>query len=297
MTMVFGIFAFLAALLAILLAVVAGLFAVSVLLSFSIAWYERANADPALDAQRRHALAVKLLLGEFTCLFMTLLLRPLGWLPSRMPAGRGRRPPIILLHGLFQNRSCLFPLQWRLRAAGYDRQVSINTPAWRDLDQQVDALAATVAAIRTASGDERVYLVGHSMGGLLARCYLQRPGAAAAVAGCVSIGTPHQGSRMAPFAISRHGRHLRPGSPLLNRLNGAPLPADVHFTAIYSRHDNIIVPVEHARLAGAENIELTGLGHTALLFSCQTAAAVVEALQLGGGASRPGTSKFNSSNQ
>jgi triacylglycerol esterase/lipase EstA (alpha/beta hydrolase family) len=145
----------------------------------------------------------------------------------------------------------------------------------------VDALAESVTLVRHATSADRVHLVGHSMGGILARCYLQRPEGAAAVVSCVTLGSPHLGSRLAPFAVSRHGRELRPDSPLLAALNAVPLPDGVHFTAIYSRHDNIILPPEHARLAGADNVELAGLGHTTLLFSSRAAAVVAAALHSG----------------
>lgn len=279
MTLGAGAVVILLTLLAILLALAGGLLVLAVVVSFTVAWYERVSQDPAVSAQRRHALALRLMFTELGCLFLTLLLRPFGWLPARLGTRAARRPPVILLHGLFQNRSCLLPLQWRLRAAGYDRVVSINTPAWRSFEQLVDAVATSVASTCQATGAARVHLVGHSMGGILARCYLQQRDGAAPVAACVTIGSPHHGSKLAPFAVSKLGRELLPNSQLLARLNSGPLPAGVQFTAIYSRHDNIIVPVESARLEGADNVELSGLGHTALLFSSRTAAAVVAALR------------------
>lgn len=268
----------LAILCSLLIALVIGLVALSVLLSFSIAWVDRANHRPELAAQRHYLLAVQLLAAEFFCLLLTLVLRPLGWLPTRIPAGPTRQTPVILLHGLFQNRSCLLPLTWRLRAAGFDRVISINTPPWHDLEVLTERLRRTVAEVRKATGAQRVHLVGHSMGGIIARNFLQLHGGAPDVARCVTLGSPHRGSKLAVFAVSRLGRGLLPGSALLTRLNAAPLPDQVAFTAIHSRHDNIIIPLENARLEGADNIELAGIGHTALLFSSRTADAVIAAL-------------------
>lgn len=275
MTVIVGALAILCSL---LFALVIGLVALSVLLSFSIAWFERANNRPELAAQRHYLLAVQLLAAEFFCLLLTLALRPLGWLPTRIPAGPTRQIPVILLHGLFQNRSCLLPLTWRLRAAGFDCVISINTPSWHDLELLTEQVRRTVEQVRAATGAERVHLVGHSMGGIIARNFLQLHGGAPDVARCVTLGSPHRGSKLAAFAVSRLGRGLLPGSALLTRLNAAPLPEQVAFTAIYSRHDNIIIPLESARLAGADNIELTGIGHTAMLFSARTARAVIAAL-------------------
>jgi len=275
MTVVLGLIATLAGA---LLMITAGLVALSVLLSFAISWYERVNNEPDANDQRCHILPVHLMITEFACLLLTLLLRPLGWLPTRISTGPSRHPPVILLHGLFQNRSCLIPLQWRLRAAGFDRVVSVNTPPWLDLETLTDRLRHTVEQVRTATGAKQVHLVGHSMGGIIARNYLQQPGEDVYVSSCVTLGSPHCGSKLAPFAVSHLGRALLPGSELLTRLNAAPLPAGVSFTAIYSRHDNIIVPMGNARLEGAENIELTEIGHTAMLFSPRVAEAVAAAL-------------------
>jgi pimeloyl-ACP methyl ester carboxylesterase len=263
--------------LATILALVAGLAGLSVALSFSIAWAQRSKAA-APTGQHRLFIAVRLVLTEYACLLLTILLRPLGWLPIRIPTGAARRPPVILLHGLFQNRSCLLPLAWHLRRAGFDCVVSINTPAWHDLATLTERVRNTVAQVRAATGAAQVHLVGHSMGGITARALLQRQDGAAKVAGCVTLGSPHRGSRLARLAVSRLGRSLLPGSEFLCRLNAVPLPKQPHFTAIYSRHDNIIVPMENARLEGAHNIELTGIGHTTLLFSTKAARAVITAL-------------------
>jgi triacylglycerol lipase len=265
--------------LAALLAVAATLCTCAVLVSFTLAWRQPPHRSSTRRQPVASALALWLIGSEVACLLATLMLRPLGWRRATVASGPARRTPVILLHGLFQNRSCLLLLQRRLRAAGYDRVVSLNTPAWWELERLVDEVAGSVARLRHATGSDRVHLVGHSMGGILARCYLQQPESAGTVAACVTLGTPHQGTRLAPLAISRHGRSLGPASPLLARLNRSPLPAGVHFTAIASRHDNIIVPAEHARMQGADVIELSGLGHTALLFSSQAARAVVAALE------------------
>jgi triacylglycerol esterase/lipase EstA (alpha/beta hydrolase family) len=260
------------AILVLLLTVTALLLAVAVLVSFSMARQARA---PVADGEFA-GLPAGLMLGEFAVLFATILLRPLGWLPPRVTPGDDGRPPVLLLHGLFQNRSCLLSLQRRLQQAGY-RTMSINTPPWHDLPTLTARVAGGVDRLRLATGADRVHLVGHSMGGILARSYLQQFGAAR-VDHCVTIGSPHSGSQLAVFAVSKLGRALRPGSTMLAQLDAAPLTTGIKLTAIYSVDDNIIVPTENARLAGADNLEIAGVGHTAMLFSEEVAAKVVTRL-------------------
>ena len=93
-------------LLLILVKLTIGLTALAVLLSYTVAWYERANARPDLIERRFTSrgvcIAVWLLLQETSCLLLTFILRPFGWIKSGVrETGQGGRPPVILLHGLF----------------------------------------------------------------------------------------------------------------------------------------------------------------------------------------------------
>lgn len=259
--------------------------ALSVLLSYTLAWYERANAAPDLIDRRFTArgfgLSLWLMTQELACLLLTLLLRPFGWRTQRLQPARaaaGKRP-VILLHGLFQNRSCLFWLALRLRCAGLRHVYSINTPPWRDIETLTEVLAKKIDEIRLALQVDEVDLVGHSMGGLIARNYVQHRGGAPKVRRLVTLGSPHLGSKLAPFAISKMGRSLLPGSEFLRRFNQGDWPATTCATAILTRHDNIVLPTDYARLNGANIIELDGMGHTALLFHPRALQAVVDALR------------------
>lgn len=257
--------------------------ALSVLLSYTVAWYERANAKPDLIERRFTSrglcIAIWLLVQETGCLLLTILLRPLGWLPPKLPtADHDSRPPIILLHGLFQNRSCLFWLQYRLRSAGYQQIISINTPPWRDLESLTEGLAKQIDALRIKLKVDKVILVGHSMGGMIARNYVQNRGGAVNVLGIITVGSPHHGSKLAPFALSTMGRTLLPGSKFLTNFNQVAWPQQTAAVAIYTRYDNIVLPADNARMASAEIVELDGMGHTALLFHPRAMQAIVDAI-------------------
>ena len=257
----------------------------SVLLSFALAWYERANSEPQLIERgiglRRVGLPLWLMAQETACLLLTLMLRPLGWLPEKLPSGQvgDNERVVILLHGLFQNRSCLFWLAHRLRRAGFRHVCSINTPPWRDLETLTEILVRKVDELRLTHKVEQVDLVGHSMGGMIGRNFVQHRGGSSKVRRLVTLGTPHQGSKLAPFALSKMGRSLQPGSTFLQKFNRGVLPESTLVTTIYSRHDNIVLPVDNARIKGVPAVELDGMGHTALLFHPRALQAVIEALR------------------
>lgn len=260
------------------------LVALIVLMSFSVAWYERANSRPDLIdnrfSSRGVCIAIWLLVQETGCLLLTILIRPFGWGQPKLQADNAdASPPVILLHGLFQNRSCLFWLQHRLHVAGYRQTISINTPPWRDLETLTEELAKKVDEMRIKLKVEKFILVGHSMGGIIARNYVQNRGGAAYVTDLITLGSPHHGSKLAPFAISTMGKTLLPGSSFLKSFNKVPWPEQTRAVSIYTRYDNIVLPAESAKMKGAEVVELDGMGHTSLLFHPRSLQAVIDAIK------------------
>jgi len=252
--------------------------------SFAIVWYEYSNSDPAAVNERFSAnnvlLAIQLLLSESCALGFTLLCYPLGWFFLRLPGrGDGDQTPVLLLHGLFHNSGCWFVTVQRLRHLGFDEVHTLNLSPREDIDILVERVAQRIEELRHRLGVEKVDLVGHSMGGILARYYVQCQGGAPYVRNCVLLATPHGGSKLAPFVVTRLGQLLVPGSAFLTALAARPLPEQVAFTAICSRHDNMVLPWQNATLAGVKNVELDGLGHTGLLYHPDAFAAIVAGLQ------------------
>jgi triacylglycerol esterase/lipase EstA (alpha/beta hydrolase family) len=128
-------------------------------------------------------------------------------------------------------------------------------------------LADRVEAICAATGAARVTLVGHSMGGLVARAYMRQHGAGR-VAKIVALGTPQHGSLQACFMHGRSVRQMRPGSTWLEELNQdeqTPPPAPI--VSVMSWHDDLVAPQYSALLANARTVSFAGLGHLAMGFS------------------------------
>lgn len=267
-----------------LLKVTLCLVALTALLSYTVAWYERANANPDLIGRRFTTrgvgIAIWMITLETGCILLTILLRPFGWSQSDgLRDEETDKPPVILLHGLFQNRSCLYWLQYRLRAAGYSQTISVNTPPWRELEALTEELAKKVDELRIKLKAESFILIGHSMGGIIARNYVQNRGGAAYVSDMITLGSPHHGSKLAPFAVSPMGRSLLPGSAFLKQFNKVTWPQQTRAVSIYTRYDNIVLPADSSKMQGAENVELDGMGHTGLLFHPGSIQAVINAVR------------------
>jgi triacylglycerol lipase len=182
---------------------------------------------------------------------------------------------IVLVHGYFCNRA----FWWRLRRALRARRFAVATidlePPFASIDRFADALAARIEALRAETGAERVVLIGHSMGGLVARAYLARHGAGR-VERLLTLGAPHHGTRIAWVTPGRNGRQMRSGSEWLAALN-AHAPA-VPALSIWSALDEFIVPQESARLPGAREVVVPALGHVAMAFSPAIRAIVMAEL-------------------
>jgi len=124
-------------------------------------------------------------------------------------------------------------------------------------------------------------LVGHSLGGLIARWYLQELGGARHTRRLVTLATPHAGTTAARIAPVPLARALRPGSDVIVRLEDTRARAhDVAHTAIVAGADRMITPPTSASaLADAEVHWFDELGHNELLYDRSVYARVVAALE------------------
>jgi pimeloyl-ACP methyl ester carboxylesterase len=116
------------------------------------------------------------------------------------PAGTHWHPPFLPLAGYRLRVPTqppapgLYPL---LEAEGHPVVTWTQTNTIGSIEDSVDELERVVAFARAEYGVERVILVGHSRGGLVCRGYLRRHREDPDVAALVTLGTPHQGSRLA----------------------------------------------------------------------------------------------------
>ncbi|MBT2384877.1 alpha/beta fold hydrolase [Streptomyces sp. ISL-11] len=196
----------------------------------------------------------------------------------------GEHPPVLLLHGFIDNRSVFVLLRRSLRRNGWRQVESLNySPLTCDVRTAAELLGRHVEDFCARTGSRRVDVVGHSLGGLIARYYVQRLGGDARVRTLVTLGTPHGGTRVAPL-MSAHPlvRQMRPGSEVIREL-AAPAPnCGTHFIGFWSDLDQLMVPVETARIDHpdliARNVRVTGVGHLALPVHWAVATGIRQAL-------------------
>lgn|GEM_PF-517091 len=177
--------------------------------------------------------------------------------------------PIILVHGLVDNRSIFTLLRRSLRRRGFGRVITLNySPFTQDVRSVAERLAQVVEQTCAETGYEKVHVVGHSLGGLVARWYVQKLGGDARVHTVCTLGTPHSGTVAAYLLPTRVVRQLRPGSDLTAALAHPAPELQTRFVAFWSDLDQMVVPassgrIEHADLQ-ARNVLVRGVGHMSL---------------------------------
>lgn len=214
----------------------------------------------------------------FAAVYLVLQPFPRLWLPPEAGQRTGERAPVLLIPGFLCNAGLWAWFARALRRRGHAVFTFTPEPVFGPIDGYAAPLAARVAALSEAAGGRRVALVGHSMGGLIARAYLRRHGSAR-VACVVTLGSPHHGSALAPFGYGENARQMRRTAQWLGALAAfdegrLPVPT----TSVFSYQDNFVAPQISSELAGATNVPLAGLGHMTLVFSPRVVALVDDAL-------------------
>lgn len=206
----------------------------------------------------------RLTLHEAVSFVATALLYPFGRRVRVSPTPRARRQrTLVLVHGWLCNPSCFAPMRVHLRRHGYRQILPFAYPSTQGIEHGAVALHRFMKD--HVRGGE-VDLICHSLGGLVARTYLQVLGGARRVDRCITLGTPHYGTYNAYWVPTRVGREMRPGSPLLQRLDATRDASErVRYLSIIGGSDALVIPRVFAR--HGEEVYLPDTGHMAMLYS------------------------------
>lgn len=194
------------------------------------------------------------------------------------------KPPVVLLHGFIDNRSVFVLLRRSLAQHGRQQIESLNySPLTCDIRTAAELLGRHIEEICRRTGHPRVDIVGHSLGGLIARYYVQRLGGDIRVRTLVTLGTPHSGTRVVPLADAHPiVRQMRPGSEVIEELRLPAPDCRTRFVSFWSDLDHVMDPpetacVDHPDLL-AQNVQVTGIGHLALPVHPAVATGIRQAL-------------------
>lgn len=204
--------------------------------------------------------------------------------------------PVLLVHGYGANKSNWLFVKRYLDQAGFTRVHALNyNPLTADIPELAERCRSRADDLREHFGTDQVHIIGHSLGGIIARYAVQVHGADG-VGVCITIASPHGGVRLARYgspiaAVSplASGLQLRPGSAVMTMLRASARELPTRFVAYYSNLD-LIVPARRAMILEPEldatNILVKDHGHLSIMLSRRLATSVVD--QLGAAEGLPG---------
>ena len=192
--------------------------------------------------------------------------------------------PIVLVHGIIDNHATFIWMENALRRRGFQTLSAYDYGLLtHDIPQAAAHLGEAIEELAASTGHERVHVIGHSLGGLIARYYVQRLGGDRHVHTLVTLGTPHQGTQLAwAVPLLPLVRQLAPNSSLIQEL-AEPAECGTRFLAFYSDIDHLIVPSRNARLDHpdlyVQNIPVRGVGHLSMPNNGRIAFTIAQALR------------------
>ncbi|HZQ26580.1 MAG TPA: alpha/beta fold hydrolase [Acidimicrobiales bacterium] len=195
--------------------------------------------------------------------------------------------PVVLVHGYGHNRSAWLVLERHLRKAGFTSVHTVNyNPLAHDVPELAARLKGRIDLIRALTGSPKVHVVGHSLGGVILRWYVQELGGDSVVDTAVSVASPHQGTiaAVAGAAFGRTAKQLLPGSEIMRALGPSVARGSVRWVAYYSNIDLLIQPSPSAKLHGATNVLVKDRGHLSMLLSPVVARSITTQLEAAEGA-------------
>lgn len=119
---------------------------------------------------------------------------------------------------------------------------------------------------------ERVNIVGHSMGGIDSRWYIEQNGGEEYVDTLVTLATPHHGTLTSRFAsLTPGGKKLAMSSDVIQTLKNDGLSEKIEYVSIWSPSDRAVKPSRSAKLpddyrTNVTNIEIGSYSHVEMLW-------------------------------
>ena len=109
-----------------------------------------------------------------------------------------------------------------------------------------------------------MHVIGHSMGGVVARYCVQCLGGDKRVHTVVTLGSPHSGTLPAYLVPHSVVKQMRPDSPIVRELDAPAAHCRTRMVAIWSDLDQMIIPKRNARIVhpdlNARNVFVRGVG-------------------------------------
>ena len=190
------------------------------------------------------------------------------------------KPLVLFVHGYVSNRGIWWRYVLHFQRRGYYVAAIDLFPTLGSIDDFVEQLERAIQKHQKLAKTNRTVLVAHSMGGLVCRAWQVKYGADN-VELIVTIGSPHNGTKLAPFALGKCAKQMRQSSSWHHDLcaNESAITRQ-KLVSIRSTQDNVVIPNASSILSGASNISFSGIGHLSTTTNRQIHQYVLSLIEL-----------------
>ena len=180
---------------------------------------------------------------------------------------------VVLVHGFMASAGVFRPMRARLERDAHARVATFTHAPGAGVKRIARQLSDLVARIPQGT---RIHIVGHSLGGVVARWFVQELRGHARVVQTISLASPFGGVEVVPLFV---GADLQPASKVLERVRERAHAFDVPHTSIIAGDDRTVLGRKSATFPHGDAIVLEGRGHNSLLFDDEVAHIVIERIR------------------
>jgi triacylglycerol lipase len=183
---------------------------------------------------------------------------------------------VILVHGIFASAGVFRPLKARLERDAGAKVASFSHAPGVGVRRIARQLAKLVQRIPFGA---RIHIVGHSLGGIVSRYFVQEMGGHARVTQTISLASPFGGTHIARGLPVLVGADLHSESSVLGSLRSRAPEIRVPHTSIVAGADWLVIGHARAVHPHGEVVLLPGRSHNTLLYDEDVAALVIERIR------------------
>jgi pimeloyl-ACP methyl ester carboxylesterase len=183
----------------------------------------------------------------------------------------------ILLPGYSETQFVFWKIRKQLRKNEIGYKVIKYKPFLGDLKILTRNLKIELDSILTSNPKSEIFIIGHSMGGLIGRYFLENynyPN----IHSLIMISTPHKGTILGQFGLGKCAKQLIPNSGFINDLSKSPICKTLN---IYSTADSLICPRESAIYIENNIVLKDKLLHNSTMFNKETSRIIIEDIKYG----------------
>jgi pimeloyl-ACP methyl ester carboxylesterase len=194
-----------------------------------------------------------------------------------VPEARPGDQVVVLVHGFCASAGVFGPLGSHLQRETGARIASFTHAPMVGVRRIAQSLNDLVKRVPEGV---RITIVGHSLGGVVARWYVQELGGDSRIERTISLASPFGGVDVPRYLV---GADLHQESTLLKRIRDRASHFNVPHTSVVAEEDRMVPGLQTACLGVGDVVLLRKRGHNTLLFDPEVAALVVERLRLPAG--------------